>query len=219
MFHFLQITPEKPTNHMPPFSVIFKIVEELNCPLYKQGDCFKLNDKAIEFPCGKTTCLILTRELTQLLFKLIGKDAPEATLLHGCGGCTGLIKFKQCENITFANTCPTQTKPENLTGVKGNLSAFSVTEVFQSINISEKSGIVQFDFEGTTGFAIFRDGEFIRAKFNHRSGLPAIFSMLIQSSGTFHFEPGLAKEDQERSQLGNFMMVLMEGMRQADEEE
>jgi hypothetical protein len=202
---------------MASFSVIFKIVEDLNCPLYQQGDFFILNDNAVEFPCGKTTCLILTRELTQLLFKLISKDTPDATMLHGCGGCTGLIKFKQTKNTTVKPGCPPRSDPEILTGVKGNLSALSVTEVFQSINISEKSGIVQFDFEGSAGFAVFKDGEFIRAKFNNQDGLPAIFSMLLQPAGTFHFEPGMAEEDKEQSQLGNFMMILMEGMRQADE--
>ena len=205
---------------MPPFSAFFKIVDELNCPLYEKDDLFKLNDKAVEFPGGKTTCLILTRELTQLLFKLIGKDAPPDTMLHGCGGCTGLIKFKRCDDDTpFTNKQEEQPPPEeDLTGVKGNLQALSVTEVFQSINISEKSGIIQFDFEGTTGFTIFRDGEFIQAKFMNHSGLPAIFAMLLETTGTFHFEPGTAKEDEDRAQLGNFMMILMEGMRQVDED-
>ncbi len=203
---------------MTPFSAIFKIVDELNCPLYNKGDLFKLNDKAVEFPSDKTTCLILTRELTQLLFKLIGKDAPSDSMLHGCGGCTGLIKFKRSEE-TFDAHCSTPMPEEDLTGVKGNLSALSVTEVFQSINISEKSGVVQFYFNGTTGFAIFRDGEFIRAKYQSANGLPAIFAMLVQSAGFFHFEPEIADEDDERKQLGNFMMILMEGMRQADEED
>ncbi len=204
---------------MPPFSAVFKIVDELNCPLYDKGDLFKLNDKAVEFPGDKATCLILTRELTQLLFKFLGKDAPKATVLHGCGGCTGLIKFKRCDDTHFESkkTAP-PTHEEILTGMKGNLKALSVTEVFQSINISEKNGIVQFDFGKTTGFAIFRDGEFIQAKFKKQSGLPAIFAMLVETDGTFHFEPGMAKEDEKRPQLGNFMMILMEGMRQADEE-
>ena len=204
---------------MAPFSAVFKIVDELNCPLYNKGDLFKLDDKAVEFPSEKTTCLILTRELTQLLFKLISKDAPDTTVLHGCGGCTGLIKFKQTEDNDFESISTQQPAEESVTGVKGNLSALSVTEVFQSINISEKRGIVQFDFEGTTGFAVFRDGEFIRAQFNNLSGLPAIFAMLVKDTGTFHFEPGMAVEDKDREQLGNFMMILMEGMRQADEGE
>jgi hypothetical protein len=203
---------------MEPFSAVFKIVDELNCPLYDKGDLFKLNDKAVEFPCEKTTCLILTRELTQLLFKLISKDAPANSVLHGCGGCTGLIKFKRTDDSKFASICAPQTDKDTITGVKGNLSTLSATEVFQSINISEKNGIVQFDFKGTTGFAVFRDGEFIRAKFKNLSGLPAIFAMLLKDEGTFHFEQGLAEEDEGREQLGNFMMILMEGMRQADEE-
>lgn len=203
---------------MTPFSAVFKIVDELNCPLYTKGDFFKLNDKAVEFPCNKATCLILTRELTQLLFKLISKDAPNTSVLHGCGGCTGLIKFKRTDDSNLEAISSPQPDQGLLTGVKGNLNALSVIEVFQSINISEKNGIVQFDFNGTTGVAVFRDGEFIRARFEDLSGLPAIFSMLLMTAGTFHFEPGIAAEDEETEQLGNFMMILMEGMRKADEE-
>ncbi len=204
---------------MTPFAAVFKIVDELNCPLYNKGDIFKLDDKAVKFPDEKTTCLILTRELTQLLFKLISKGAPSQTTLHGCGGCTGLIKFKQCDDIIFESSSSRQTETEYITGVQGNLDALSVIEVFQSINISEKNGIVQFDFGGATGFAVFRDGEFVRAEFNNQNGLPAIFSMLTEPAGTFHFEQGIAEEDKERNQLGNFMMILMEGMRQVDEGE
>ncbi len=204
---------------MEPFSAVFKIVDELNCPIYAKGEFFKLNDKTVEFPREKTTCLILTRELTQLLFKLISKDAPNTSVLHGCGGCTGLIKFKRTDESNFESICSPQPDQDSLTGVKGNLSALSVIEVFQSINISEKNGIVQFEFKGTTGFAVFKDGEFIRAEFTDLSGLPAIFAMLVQHDGTFNFEPGMAKEDEGREQLGNFMMILMEGMRKADEDE
>ncbi len=66
---------------------------------------------------------------------------------------------------------------------------------------------------------MFKDSEFIRAEFTDLSGLPAIFAMLVQHEGTFNFEPGMAKEDEGREQLGNFMMILMEGMRKADEDE
>jgi hypothetical protein len=38
---------------MEPFSAVFKIVDELNCPIYDKGEFFKLNDKTVEFPLEK----------------------------------------------------------------------------------------------------------------------------------------------------------------------
>lgn len=207
---------------MESFTSVFKVVDELNCPLYTKGDLLLLKDNAVEFPEGKPACFILIRELTQLLFKLLGKEPPDPSILHGCGGCTGLIKFKLTDEPFVAkaeNSSAGDSGPETISsGLHGNLNTFSTTEVFQALNLSEKNGIVRFEFPGGAAFAVFRDGEFIRASYQLTKGLPAIFAMLAEKDGTFHFEAGLAKEDADRKQLGNFMMILMEGMRKVDEE-
>ncbi len=206
---------------MEPFTAVFKIVDELNCPLYEKGDLLLLKDNAVAFPECKPACFILIRELTQLLFKLLGKEPPDPSILHGCGGCTGLIKFK-LTNETFAAQADSATKDDSKTlssGMRGNLNTFSTTEIFQALNLSEKNGIVRLEFPEGPGFAVFRDGEFIRASYKKDTGLPAIFAMLAEKEGTFHFEEGLAAEDSGRDQLGNFMMILMEGMRKVDEED
>ncbi len=206
---------------MQPYTAVFKIVDELNCPLYKKGDQIVLRDNAVAFPECKPACFILIRELTQLLFKLLGKEQPDPSLLYGCGGCTGLIKFKLTdeqampdkEGATEAEGCATTS------GIHGNLNTFSTTEIFQALNLSEKTGIIRFDFPGGPGSALFRDGEFIRATYLQETGLAAIFAMLAEKEGSFHFEAGLAEEERHRDQLGNFMMILMEGMRKVDEGE
>ncbi len=205
---------------MVPFSAVFKIVDELNCPLYEKGDLLLLKDNAVTFPECKPACFILIRELTQLLFKLLGKELPDPSILHGCGGCTGLIKFKlSTDPVPAKSNTPSAKENETLkSGMRGNLNTFSTTEVFQALNLSEKSGIVRFEFLTGPGFAVFRDGEFIRASYQKDKGLPAIFAMLAEQEGSFLFEAGLADEDKSRDQLGNFMMILMEGMRKVDEE-
>ncbi len=206
---------------MDPFTAVFKIVDELNCPLYEKGDLLLLKDNAVAFPECKPACLILIRELTQLLFKLLGKESPDPSILHGCGGCTGLIKFKLTDEPFRANPSTGVAEKDNKelgSGIRGNLNTFSTTEVFQTLNLSEKNGIVRFEFPSGPGFAVFREGEFIRASYQEDKGLPAIFSMLAENTGSFHFEVGMADEDSNRDQLGNFMMILMEGMRKVDEE-
>ncbi len=206
---------------MDPFTSVFKIVDELNCPLYEKGDLLLLKDNAVAFPECKPACFILIRELTQLLFKLLGKEPPDPSILHGCGGCTGLIKFKLTDEPFTAAKTDSGAEEENKTlrsGISGNLNTFNTTEVFQALNLSEKNGIVRFEFPSGPGFAVFRDGEFIRASYQKDKGLPAIFAMLAEKEGSFLFEAGLAEEDTSRDQLGNFMMILMEGMRKVDEE-
>lgn len=207
---------------MEPFTAVFKIVDELNCPLYQKGDLLLLKDNAVEFPECKPACFILIRELTQLLFKLLGKEPPDPSILHGCGGCTGLIKFKLTDE-PFSAKIDTSDETGDATvltsGIRGNLNTFSTTEVFQALNLSEKNGIVRFEFPAGPGFAVFREGEFIRASYLKDQGLPAIFTMLAEKEGSFHFEAGLNEDDSSREQLGNFMMILMEGMRKVDEGE
>ncbi len=83
---------------MDSFKVIFKIVEDNRCPLYELEEMFVLTDKSLSFSDNKESCLILVREMTQLLFELLdqkeiaGDDELEAKL-YTCSGCTGLIKF------------------------------------------------------------------------------------------------------------------------------
>ena len=203
---------------MAQLKAIFKIVEEINCPLYAKGDMISFDDNSVAFSGAKPACFILTRELTQLLFKFISGTPPKANKLYGCGGCTGLMKFKLSDEPFPETDSPQPTIQENITsGVSGDLGALSPTEVFQALNISEKNGIIRFSFPAGTGFAVFRDGEFIRAHYQGQKDLPAIFAMLKEQEGSFHFEVGLAEEDLNREQLGNFMMVLMEGMRKIDE--
>lgn len=205
---------------MAPVKAIFKIVEELNCPLYVKGDMISFDDKSVQFSGAKPSCFILTRELTQLLFKFISGTPPKANKLYGCGGCTGLMKFKLSdESFPEDEKMETSQDEEICSGVAGDLSALSTTEVFQALNISEKNGIIRFSFPSGTGFAVFRDGEFIRAHFQGEKDLPAIYAMLRETEGSFHFEVGLAEEDKDRDQLGSFMMVLMEGMRKVDEDD
>ncbi len=82
---------------MRVFDAIFIIQEEKNCPLYKKGDCFRLSEKTFSCPENKEVCLILVRDMTELLFKFVQEqpvdfEKYQATLFN-CSGCRGLIKF------------------------------------------------------------------------------------------------------------------------------
>jgi CRP/FNR family transcriptional regulator, cyclic AMP receptor protein len=80
---------------MKVFKAVFKIVENNRCPLYEDDELFVLTDKSLSFSANKESCLILVREMTELLFKLLDQNDQEdwEATVYDCSGCTGLIKF------------------------------------------------------------------------------------------------------------------------------
>lgn len=78
-------------------SAIFTIVEEKNCPLYQQGERLLLSERTFSCPEGKEVCLILVRDMTQLLFTFLQKQPFDpmdyVVETYNCSGCRGLIKF------------------------------------------------------------------------------------------------------------------------------
>jgi CRP/FNR family cyclic AMP-dependent transcriptional regulator len=82
---------------MRNFSAVFTIVKENNCPLYKVDERLQLSEKTLSCPKGKEMCLILVRDLTELLFKFLQEQQLDlndyVSKVFNCSGCTGLIKF------------------------------------------------------------------------------------------------------------------------------
>ena len=62
---------------MKSLSFFFEIVEDNNCPLYNLGECFRLTGRSFFAPDNKESCLILVRELTELLFVLMDEESQE----------------------------------------------------------------------------------------------------------------------------------------------
>lgn len=50
-----------------------------------------------------------------------------------------------------------------------------------------------------------------------RAGKAAIFAILAEVKGSYRFIPGLSAADQKAGEIGEFMMLLMEGVQQEDE--
>lgn len=105
--------------------VVFKIIENRECPLYKYGDSFELTGIAlpltnnsensfittsiVKYPQEKKACKILTGDLGRILIEYERGDKIPLCMIS-CSGCTGIVKLEHTreENLhnhhdTFSN--------------------------------------------------------------------------------------------------------------------
>lgn len=79
----------------------FKILENRDCPLYKEGDVFSLSGVALRTPEGKATCLFLARGITEIIVEKMDGVEEKGKKEFNCSGCTGLIKFSYVDETKF----------------------------------------------------------------------------------------------------------------------
>lgn len=345
---------------MKPFRAVFQIVEDNNCPLYELDDLFILTEKSVCFPEEKESCLILVRELTQLLFQLIGKtDDPDFIKKHTCSGCTGLIKFRQVHddgaeagsekesllsekeqrlfdkihNYALLRAIPANhlkkfincfkgklirkneyliTKDQvneylyliisgevvvedgsvpitrliegdlcgemsylgdsiassSVRGVEdtkvlaihgedfsrlikksdsvqmhmarllaqrlsransvrkvefescmqGRINEMAPAELLQVFHMHQKTGVLSLELPSGKGRIVFSEGGIVAADYDSKNGQSAVFAILREREGVYNFTSGLPDDSKGKSVIGDFMMLLMEGVKQVDEE-
>jgi len=349
---------------MKSFTTVFEIIEDNNCPLYEVGECFRLSERAFSCPKNKEVCLILVREMTELLFVLIGQEESENPLskyekIYSCSGCTGLIKFRVAPDQKSAQTAgeevPLNSEEQALLGriidcplfrtvppgylremlgyfreeiikegrvlirkgepnlnlyillsgelsvddgpvnistlgpgeicgemsyLAGNVSGASVSavsecvlisiggeyfskiieqspsvqlfmaqllasrldqanrarasdfdscmqgrlkdmapaELFQILHMHQKTGVLSLSFFGKDAQVSFREGCIINAVYGKLENQEAIFEILGEKEGIYSFKVGLAPQQMKAAEIGDFMMLLMEGVKRVDEE-
>ncbi|MDD2463451.1 MAG: DUF4388 domain-containing protein [Desulfobulbus sp.] len=210
---------------MNTFKAVFEITHVRNCPLYNLAEYFALTDKAVELPLGRSSCLLLVRELTGLLFALIphasSQFAEQRDTVFTCGGCTGLIKFKLSDKPLPANNegqlgAVTENKDAV---ISGRIEAIVPAELLQVFHMHQKTGRLILQFEQGAARVTFREGGLLAARFDDLDNQEAIYAMLSEKKGTFYFIPGLPDALMKAREIGDFMMILMEGLRRLDEEE
>jgi hypothetical protein len=210
---------------MDTFRAPFEIISVRNCPLYSQDDCFLLTEKALELPMGRLSCLILVRDLTSLLFSLMPhvatNFAEQRDSIFTCGGCIGLIKFrltdKPVENI--AKKVFSRIKENSESVISGKIEAIAPAELLQVFHMHQKTGRLIMEFENSSARVTFREGGLLAARFEDLDNQEAVYAMLSEKKGTFYFIPGLPDALMKAREIGDFMMILMEGLRRLDENE
>lgn len=106
---------------------------------------------------------------------------------------------------------------EFASGMVGKLSEIPPTGLFQTLNLNQKTGVLILKLPRGSAVLVFRDGEVIRAKYNQQRGKDAFFEVLKENDGHFKFIPDLPEEEMKTPPLGDFMGLLMEGVRRLDE--
>lgn len=345
---------------MKSFRAVFKIIENNNCPLYGLEERLVLSDKALTFPKDKEGCLILVREMTQLLFELLDEEkasraeTPEPRVFS-CSGCTGLIKFVKSEaqeedgetapltaeerdllakiseyplvkvlpgnqlkrfvsclkeetvkageylvqkgeinhnifivmsgeasveddlvkistlregdvcgemsyfgnkvarssirakeemrilaikgeefgslirevptvqlfmsrllseRLAKANTARTL---EFEASMQGKIKDMAPAELFQIFHINKKTGALTMDLARGSAKVSFREGCIINASYAGLNNQEAIFAILAEKEGVYRFNVGLSPQEMKAAEIGDFMMLLMEGVKRVDE--
>ncbi len=104
-------------------------------------------------------------------------------------------------------------------GVTGKISEMIPSELFQVFHMNQKTGILTLQSSESRASVSFRDGELVRVHFDGKEGREAFFELLKLKRGRFRFSPGLSLDEMEIRGLGEFMPLLMEGLRRIDEDE
>lgn len=213
------------TEGMDIFTAVFEIIHVRSCPLYASEELFTLTDKAVELPLGRSSCLILMRELTGLLFALMPHAASgfaeQRAAVYTCGGCTGLIKFRLTDKpMPPANSLPAVSGGNQSEAViSGRIDAIAPAELLQVFHMHQKTGRLLLDFGHGSARVTFREGGLLAARFEDLDNQEAVYAMLAEKKGTFSFIPGLPEALMKAREIGDFMMILMEGLRRLDEGE
>ncbi len=205
---------------MVTFTAAFDITEDRACPYYSLEDSILLTDRAVILPVGRPACLILIRELTEMLFSLLphaeSDFSEQRGTVYSCGGCTGLIKFQLGET---PQTVGEQGDGKGEVMMSGRIDAISPAELLQIFHMHQKTGKLLLDMDGGSARITFRDGGIIAARFGELDNHEALYALMVETHGHFRFLSGLPAPLMKAREIGDFMMILMEGLKRLDEEE
>lgn len=104
-------------------------------------------------------------------------------------------------------------------GMSGELAEISMIELFQLINSSQKTGIVELLLSDAKGGVCFREGEIVYARYKELRNKDALFALLAKKSGHFTYTKGIPLAVQRTPTLGGFMGLIMEAVQFIDEQE
>ena len=103
--------------------------------------------------------------------------------------------------------------------MSGRIDEIVPAELFQIFHMHQKTGVLALDLPGGQGKVSFREGCIINASYADMSSQEAIFKILAEKKGFYRFTSGLTPKEMKAAEIGDFMMLLMEGVKRVDEEQ
>lgn len=110
-------------------------------------------------------------------------------------------------------------------GMIGKLSEVTLTELLQTLNLNQKTGILTIHLTSGPAEVFFNEGGIVNAVYNEEEGKNAFFNLFIsaespkESESRFKFVPGLTEDALKKFEIGDFMWLLMEGLNRIDEDD
>lgn len=142
---------------MSDTKAIVKVIGTDACPLYLEGDEFKLSGKSLVAPYGKASCLILVRDITEVLLRYECVDAA-SRYVFDCSGCSGLARLEFRRDRDRPPVPPEGAGDQDLEALAGSLGDYSFFQTFDEESIKEILRVLQVA-RHRAGETILRKGE------------------------------------------------------------
>ncbi len=102
-------------------------------------------------------------------------------------------------------------------GMTGELAEIAIIDLFQLINSSQKTGIIDLTLDRGKAMVYFKDGEIVHARFLKFRDQDAVFALMGVKSGHFSYGRGIPDDLVTLPPIGGFMGMMMEGLQRIDE--
>jgi hypothetical protein len=103
--------------------------------------------------------------------------------------------------------------------MSGRVDEIVPAELFQIFHMHQKTGVLSLELQGGKAKVSFREGCIINADYGKLANEEAIFKILAEKNGFYRFTSGLSPKEMKAAEIGDFMMLLMEGIKRVDEEQ
>lgn len=102
-------------------------------------------------------------------------------------------------------------------GMTGKLAEINSVYLFQLINSKRKTGAVHLSLKEGKAVIFFKEGEIVYARFQKHRQKEAVYALLGAKNGHFSYTRGIPKELEKSPPIGEFKVLMMEGMQRIDE--
>ena len=102
-------------------------------------------------------------------------------------------------------------------GMCGWLNEIPPSELLQVLHMNRKTGVLDLEFPKERATVFFREGDLVGVRYGEKTDREALIALLQEKEGRYSYTAGLPPEKLEAPEIGDFMILLMEGVTYIDE--